>query len=50
MKKTTKFEPYNDEDVIKKAYLDEKIIKIGGHSSFLEKITTNLNYTTTNKL
>ena len=30
---TTKFEPVNDEDVINKAYLDEKLKKIDGHIS-----------------
>ena len=34
---TTNFEPSNNEDVINKAYLDEKISKINGHLSFLEK-------------
>ena len=34
---TTKFEPSNNEDVINKAYLDEKLSKIDGHLSFLEK-------------
>ena len=36
-KKTTDFEPINKEDVIHKAYLDEKLLKIDGHLSFLEK-------------
>ena len=34
---TTTFEPSNNEDVINKAYLDEKLSKINGHLSFLEK-------------
>ena len=33
---TTNFEPSNN-DVINKAYLDEKLSKINGHLSFLEK-------------
>ena len=31
-KLTTNFEPVNDSDVINKAYLDEKLIKIDGNS------------------
>ena len=34
---TTKFEPSINEDVINKAYLDEKLSKQDGHLSFLEK-------------
>ena len=34
---TTKFKAVDDEDVINKAYLDEKLIKIDGHISYLEK-------------
>ena len=34
---TTNFEPVDNEDVINKAYLDEKLIKINGHISKLEK-------------
>ena len=34
---TTNFEPVDNEDVINKAYLDEKISKIDSHLSFLEK-------------
>ena len=34
---TTNFEPSNNEDVINKAYLDEKLSKKDGHLSFLEK-------------
>ena len=34
---TTNFEPSNNEDVINKGYLDEKLIKMNGHLSFLEK-------------
>ena len=36
-KLTTKFKPTNDEDVINKGYLDEKLLKINGHLSKLEK-------------
>ena len=36
-KLTTKFEAVDNEDVINKAYLDEKLIKINGHISKLEK-------------
>ena len=36
-KLTTDFEPVDDSDVINKAYLDEKLIKINGHISKLEK-------------
>ena len=36
-KTTTNFEPSNDEDVVNKNYLDEKISKLGGHLSILEK-------------
>ena len=35
-KKTTKFEPSNDEDVVNKAYLDTKLSKIEVHISFIE--------------
>ena len=34
---TTTFKPVDDSDVINKAYLDEKLIKINGHLSKLEK-------------
>ena len=34
---TTNFEPINKEDVINKAYLDEKFLKINGHLSKIEK-------------
>ena len=34
---TTNFEAVNDEDVINKAYLDEKLLKINGHLSLLEE-------------
>ena len=34
---TTSFEAVSDEDVINKGYLDEKLIKIDGHLSKLEK-------------
>ena len=36
-KLTTYFEAVNDEDVMNKAYLDEKTMKIDGHLSLLEK-------------
>ena len=36
-KLTTNFKPSNNEDVINKAYLDEKISKLDSHLSFLEK-------------
>ena len=36
-KSTTVFEPINNEDVKNKAYLDEKLLKIGGHLALLEK-------------
>ena len=34
---TTNFEPVDNEDVINKGYLDEKLLKINGHLSKLEK-------------
>ena len=34
---TTNFEPTDNEDVINKAYLDEKLSKINGHISYIEK-------------
>ena len=34
---TTNFEPVNDEDIMNKAYLDEKLKKIDGHISYIEK-------------
>ena len=36
-KLTTNFEPIDNNDVINKAYLDEKLLKINGHLSKLEK-------------
>ena len=36
-KLTTNFEPVDNEDVINKAYLDSKLLKIDGHFSKLEK-------------
>ena len=36
-KLSTNFEPVDDSDVINKAYLDSKLIKIDGHISKLEK-------------
>ena len=37
LKKTTNSEPVDNEDVINKAYLDEKLLKIDGHLSKVEK-------------
>ena len=37
MEITTNFEPSDDSDVINKSYLDEKLLKINGHLSLLEK-------------
>ena len=37
MKTTTIFKAVNDDDVINKGYLDEKILKIRGHKSLLKK-------------
>ena len=34
---TTNFEPTDDQDVINEAHLDEKLLKINGHLSKLEK-------------
>ena len=34
---TTNFEAVNDEDIINKGYLDDKLLKINGHLSKLEK-------------
>ena len=34
---TTNFDAVNDEDVINKGYLEEKLLKINGHLSKLEK-------------
>ena len=34
---TTNFQPIDNNDVINKAYLDEKLLKINGHLSKLEK-------------
>ena len=36
-KLTRKFEPTDDSDVINKSYLDEKLLKINGHLTSLEK-------------
>ena len=36
-KLTTNFEPVDDSDVINKGYLDDKLLKIKGHISKLEK-------------
>ena len=35
---TTTFEAVNDEDVINKGFLDEKLLKIDGHLSKIEKV------------
>ena len=35
-RKTKNFEPVNNEDVINKAYLDEKLLKIDRHISYIE--------------
>ena len=37
-KRTTQFEHINDEDVIDKAYLNEKLLKRNGHLSILKKL------------
>ena len=37
MKKTTNFKSVNDEDVINKAYLDEKLLRIDNQISISEK-------------
>ena len=34
---TTSFQPIDDSDVINKSYLDEKLKKIDGHISYIEK-------------
>ena len=34
---TTNFQPIDDSDVINKSYLDEKLKKIDGHISYIEK-------------
>ena len=34
---TTNFKPINDEDVINKSFLDDKLLEINGHLSRLEK-------------
>ena len=47
---STNFEPVDDKDVMNKAYLDNKLKKIEGHISYLEKDYKNLNYNTTNKM
>ena len=36
-KKTTNFEPSNDEDIVNKNYLTDKISKIDSHLSYIEK-------------
>ena len=35
-KLTTKFEPSDDSDAINKVYLDEKLLKVNGHISYIE--------------
>ena len=47
---TTNFEAVDDKDVINKAYLDSKLLKIDSHLTKLEKISTSSNYITTNNL
>ena len=42
-KKTTHFEAADNEDVINKGYLDEKMIKINGHLSKIEKDYNEIN-------
>ena len=34
---TKSFEPFDDKDVVNKSYLDEKLKKIDGHISYIEK-------------
>ena len=34
---TTNFKAVDESDVLNKTYLDEKLLKINGHLSFLEK-------------
>ena len=34
---STNFEPIDDSDAINKGYLDEKLLKINGHISYIEK-------------
>ena len=46
----TNFEPTDDSDVINKLYRDERLFKMNGHLSSFKKITTILNYNTTNNL
>ena len=46
----TNFQPTDDGDVIKKDYLDEKLLETNGHLSLLGQKLKNLNYTTTNIL
>ena len=47
---TTNFEPVDNEDIINKGYLDEKLLNINGHLSRLEKdyIEFNLQYSKQN--
>ena len=50
-KRTTHFEAVIDEDVINKAYLEEKLSKIDGHLSFYQnKIILNSNCSVTSNL
>ena len=49
-KMTTDFEPSDNSDVINKAYLDEKLKKKLVKFLKLKKITTILNYNTSNNL
>ena len=47
---TTNFEPIENEDVINKAYLDEKLKRQMDISPVLKKSTMSLNYITINNL
>ena len=50
MKRTTKFDPVDNEDVINKAYLDKKLSKTQDHISYCEKDYSDFDYNTTNNL
>ena len=47
---TTNFEPVDNEDVINKGYLDDKLLKKTVIYQNWKKISTNLNYNITNNL
>ena len=49
-KLTTNFKPVDDSDVINKGYLDDKLLKKTVTYQNWKKISTNLNYNTTNKM